>query len=108
MSWALWPRWPPCPCMVTTFKNLFLWNQLTGGLETKHKVFYCYHDNSNNDPGLTLIQIMTLDRPWPILRQGQIWSLMLYMGKSDNSLYLGNYCSLRSQCLKSSFPEPID
>ena len=27
------------------------------------------------------VQIMTLGWPWPILRQGQIWSLMLLYGK---------------------------
>ena len=27
------------------------------------------------------VQMMTLSRPWPILQQGQIWSLMLLYGK---------------------------
>ena len=29
-----WPRWPPCPYMVKTFKNLLLWNRLVDVIET--------------------------------------------------------------------------
>ena len=29
-----WSRWPPCPYMVKTLKNLFLWNQKADDLET--------------------------------------------------------------------------
>ena len=48
-----------------------------------------------------VVQIMTLGWPWPILRQGQIWSHMLLYGKSENYLFFGNFCSLGSQsCLK--------
>ena len=48
------------------------------------------------------IQIMTPSWPWPILRQGQIWSHRHLYGKNEN-YFLGNYCSLRSQsCLKNS------
>ena len=31
------------------------------------------------------VQIMTLGWPWPILRQGQLWSLMLLHGKKVNN-----------------------
>ena len=31
-----WPRWPPCPYMIKTFKNLLLQNQKSYGLETWH------------------------------------------------------------------------
>ena len=49
-----------------------------------------------------IVQIMTLGWPWPILRQGQIWS-QRRMGKSENYLLFWNYCSLGSQsCLKHS------
>ena len=34
MNRVIWPRWPPCPYMVETFKNLLLQNQLTDGLGT--------------------------------------------------------------------------
>ena len=44
---------------------------------------------------------MTLDWPWPILRQGQIWSHRLLYGKKWKLLFFGNHCSLGSQnCLK--------
>ena len=50
-----------------------------------------------------VVQIMTLGWPWPILRQGQIWSHRLLYGKKWKLLFFGNYCSLRSQsCLKHS------
>ena len=29
-----WPRWPPCPYMVTTLKNFPLWNQMADDLES--------------------------------------------------------------------------
>ena len=77
-----WPRWPPCPYMVKTLKNLFLRNQravffsgtkgwVTLKLGMQHRVLEYYQVCSNDDPGLT----------WPILRQGQICSLMLLYGK---------------------------
>ena len=48
-----------------------------------------------------VVQIMILGWPWPILHQGQIWSHRLLYGKSENYLYFGHYCGLRSQsCLK--------
>ena len=31
---VIWPRWPLCPYMVKTLKNLLLWNQKADGLET--------------------------------------------------------------------------
>ena len=50
-----------------------------------------------------VVQIMTLGWPWPILRQGQIWSHRLLYGIKWKSFFFGNYCSLRSQsCLKHS------
>ena len=39
-------------------------------------------------------QMMTLSWPWPILWQGQIWSLMLLHGKKVNNGFFRNYCSL--------------
>ena len=32
-----WPRWPPCPYMVKTFKNFLLQNQECLGAESLHK-----------------------------------------------------------------------
>ena len=34
MVMVTWPRWPPCPYMVKTLKNLLLWNQKADDLET--------------------------------------------------------------------------
>ena len=68
-----WPRWPPCPYMVETLKNLLLQNQKADDLET-----WCAASGvrvlpvcSNDDPRLTLTHFM----------EGQIWSLMLLYGK---------------------------
>ena len=49
-----------------------------------------------------IVQIMTLGWPWPILRQGQIWSHRLLNWKNWKLfIFFGNYCSLGSQsCLK--------
>ena len=50
-----------------------------------------------------IVQIMTLGWPWPILRQGQIWSHRLLYGRKWKLFIFGNYCSLRSQsCLMHS------
>ena len=51
-----WPRWPPCPYMVKTLKNLLLWNQrwMTLKLGMQHQVLEYYQVCSNDDPGLTL------------------------------------------------------
>ena len=40
------------------------------------------------------IQMMTLRWPWPILRQDQIWSLMLLYGKKVKQWIFRNYCRL--------------
>ena len=48
-----------------------------------------------------IVQIISLGWPWPILRQGQIWSHRFLYWKKWNYLSFRNYCSLRSQtCLK--------
>ena len=48
-----------------------------------------------------VVQIKSLVWPWPILHQGQFGHIGFCMGKSENYLFFGNYCSLRSQsCLK--------
>ena len=31
-----WPRWPPCPYMVKTFKNILLWNRQADDLEIRY------------------------------------------------------------------------
>ena len=54
------PRWPPCPYMVKTLKNLLLWNQrpMTLKLGMQHWVLEYYQVCSNDDPELTLTYFM--------------------------------------------------
>ena len=47
-------RWPPCPYLVKTFKNLLLQNQpMILKLDMQHKVLEYYQIPSNDDPRLT-------------------------------------------------------
>ena len=39
------------------------------------------------------VQSMTLGWPWPILRQGQIWSHRFLYGKKWKLLFFGNYAA---------------
>ena len=55
--------------MLKTLKNLLPRNQKADDLES----WYAPSASST----IEFIQMMTLSWPWPILRQGQIWSLML-------------------------------
>ena len=68
-----WPRWPPCIYMVKTLKKILL-RQKADDLETWSAVLSAQVLPS-------VFQIMTLVWPWPILRQGQIWSIVLLYGK---------------------------
>ena len=55
MGWGN-ERWPPCPYMVKTLKNLLLRNQKADNLEAWYAawVLEYYQVCSNDDPGLTL------------------------------------------------------
>ena len=44
-----------------------------------------------------IVQMMTLGWPWPILRQGQVWSLMLFYWKKVKQWIFRNYCNLWCQ-----------
>ena len=48
-----WPRWPPCPYMVKTLKNL-LRNQKTLKVGMQHQMLEYYQICLNHDPRLTL------------------------------------------------------
>ena len=64
------PRWPPCPYMVKFFKKSIS-PEPKGRWPWKLVCSIgCLRTNK-------FIQMMTLGWFWPILRQGQIWSLML-------------------------------
>ena len=81
-----WPRWPPCPYMVKTWKSLLLCNQRPMTLKVcmQHQVLKYYW----------ICQMMTMGWPWPILRQVKFGPLCFCMGKSYNNGFFRNYCSL--------------
>ena len=60
MVQVTWPRWPPCPYMVKTLKNLHLWNQKADDLESWYVASGTpvLPSCSNDDPELTLIYFM--------------------------------------------------
>ena len=68
-----WQVWPPCPYIVKlkTFSSL----EPKGRWPWKSVCSIGYSSTAK------FIQMMTLGWPWHILRQGQIWSLMLLYGK---------------------------
>ena len=69
-----WPRWPPCPNMVKTFKK-------SSSPEPKGR-WPCNLVCSIGCSGtIKFVQMMILGWSWPILRQGQIWFIMLLYGK---------------------------
>ena len=84
-----WPRWPPCPYMVKTLKYLLLWNQKGWWLWN----FVC---NIGCLSTTKFVQMMTLGWSWPILRQCQFWSLMLWIvwEKGKTLFFYRNYCRL--------------
>ena len=86
MVLVTWPRMPPCPFMVKSLKNFLLRNQKADDLETWYAV-------SGARVLPNFVQMMTLGWPWPILRQGQIWSLMVLYGKRKKGFFR-NYCRL--------------
>ena len=94
MIWVTWPTWPPCPYMVKTLKNLLLQNQLTNDLE-----IWCV--------ALCIGVLPKLFKLWPWVDLDPFYAKVKFgdigfcMGKSENYLFFGNYCSLGSQsCLK--------
>ena len=67
-----WPRWPPCPYMVKTFKNLLLQNRECLEAESSHKP-----SGTRGLPKM-LKELLYIDI-WPFLRQGQVcFPLHLY------------------------------
>ena len=55
MVQVTWQRWPPCPYMVKTIKDIFFWNRKADDLETvQHWVLEYYQVCSNDAAGLTL------------------------------------------------------
>ena len=74
MSWVTWPTWPPCPYMVKTLKKSSSPDAI-GRWPWKLVCSIVYASTTK------VVQIMTLGWPWPILRQGQIWSHRILYGE---------------------------
>ena len=74
-----WPVWPPCSYMVKTLKK-------SSSLEPKGQwpsKLVCSIGYSSTTK---FVQMMTLVWPWPILWQGQIWTLMLLYGEKGKTM----------------------
>ena len=54
MVQVTWHRWPSCPYMVKTIKDIFLWNRKADDLETWYTALSTRVLCSNDAPGLTL------------------------------------------------------
>ena len=96
MSWVTWPTWPPCTFMIKTLKkstspeaiDRWPWNFVCS------IVYASTTKVTNYDPGLTLTYFTS---------RSNLITQAFVLGKSENYLFFGSYCSLRSQsCLKHS------
>ena len=87
MVLVTWPRWPPCPYMVKTFKNLLLQNRKSYDLETWYAAL-----------GTQALQSFYKWWPWVDLDlfygKVKFGKLGFSKGKSENSGFFRNYCSL--------------
>ena len=90
MSWVTLPTWPQCPYMVKTLKNLLLRKQYTNDLETWYEA-------------LSMQVLSRLFKSWPWVDldlfyvEVKFGHIGFWTGKSENYLFFGNQCSLRSQ-----------
>ena len=90
MVWITWPRWPPCPYMVKTLKNLLLQDQQTDDLETWYVA-------------LCMRVLPRLFKLWPWVDLDLFNAKVKFchkgfcMGKNENNVLFGNYCSHRFQ-----------
>ena len=73
------------PIYCKNIKNLLLWNQ-------KRRWSLNLECSIGCSSTTKFVQMMTLGCPWPILRQGQIWSLIWGKGKTLD--FFRNYWSL--------------
>ena len=67
-----WPRWQPCPYLIKYSKIFYL-----NSLEPKGRWPWNLVCSIGCSSTTKFDPMMTLGWPWPILWQGQIWSLML-------------------------------
>ena len=78
--------WPPHPYMVTTLLKPSS-PEPVGRFPGN---FVCSIRDSSPS---RFVQLMTLEWPWPILLQGQIYLLRFFYGKNENSGFFINNCS---------------
>ena len=67
-----WPRWPPCPYMVKTFKNLLLYNRGSLGAES-------LHESSGTICQLKLLKELSYIDVWPFYGKVKFASLCICM-----------------------------
>ena len=84
-----WSRWPPSPYIVKTLKkssperiDWWPWNLICSIVYTSPS---------------KLVQIITLGWSWPIYAKVKFGYIGFCMGKSENYVLFGNYCSHRPQ-----------
>ena len=88
-----WPRWPPWPFMLKTLWKSSSPEPPEDCLETWYVALGTWGPSE-------FVQIMTLGWPWPILFQGQIWSLRLFNGQKWKMwifFFFLNYCIVWAQ-----------
>ena len=82
-----WPRWPPCPYMVKTLKNLLLRNQKADYLETWYATL-----------GVRVLPSLFKGWSWVDLDlfygKVKFGPLYFFMGKRKHNGFFRNYCSL--------------
>ena len=90
-----WPRWPPRPYMVKTFKNLLLQNRECLGAEPLQE--------SSGTGGLPkLLKELSYVDFWPFYGKVKFASLCIYMGKTFKNLLLQNRACLMAESLHIS------
>ena len=80
-----WPRWPPCPYMVKTFKNLLLQNRECLGAEPLQE--------SSGMGGLPkLLKELSYVDIWPFYGKVKFASLCICIGKTFKNLLQNRAC----------------
>ena len=90
-----WPRWPPCPYMVKTFKNLLLQNRECLWAEPLQE--------SPGTGGLPkLLKELSYVDVWPFYGKVKFAFLFICMGKTFKNLLLQNRACLMAESLHIS------
>ena len=92
---VLWPRWPPRPYMVKTFKNLLPQNRECLGAEPLQE------SSGTGDLPKFLKELSYVD-VWPFYSKVKFASLCICMGKTFKNLLLQNQVCLVAESLHIS------